>query len=119
MLGTGLTHLQLAQALARVGSLDAAIDAAREAVRLSSIPDDCALLAEAHRVLGLLLLRRDARRGEGERELAQALEVAREQEALSLELRAAMAIARSPQRRPRAAARARTRASARGSTRPT
>jgi class 3 adenylate cyclase/tetratricopeptide (TPR) repeat protein len=96
VLGTGLTHLQLAQALARAGSLDAAIDAARDAVRLASLPDDCALLAEAHRVLGLLLLRRDRRDGEGDRELARALAVARAHEALSLELRAAMAIARSP-----------------------
>ncbi len=97
VLGTGLSHLQLAQALARVGSLEAAIGAAREAVRLSSIPDDCALLAEAHRVLGLLLLRHDRDSKEGDRALAQALAIAREQEALSLELRAAMAIARNPQ----------------------
>lgn len=96
VLGSGLTHLQLAQALARVGSLDAAIDAAREAVRLSSIPEDCALLAEAYRVLGLLLLRRDRAAKEGDLALAQALAIARDQEALSLELRAAMAIARSP-----------------------
>ena len=96
VLGTGLNYLQLAQALARVGTLDAAIDAAREAVRRSSIPDDCALLAETHRVLGLLLLRRDRASREGEHQLARALEVAREQEALSLELRAAMAIARGP-----------------------
>jgi tetratricopeptide (TPR) repeat protein len=96
VLGSGLAHLQLAQALARVGTLDAAIEAARESVRLSTLPDDCALLAEAHRVLGLLLLRRDRASREGDRELARALEVAREQGALSLELRAAMAIARSP-----------------------
>ena len=96
VLGTGLAHLQLAQVLARVSTLGAAIEAAREAVRLSSIPDDCALLAEAHRVLGLLLLRRDRASQEGDRELARALEVANEQEALSLELRAAMAIARGP-----------------------
>ncbi len=96
VLGSGLTHLQLAQALARVGSLDAAVDAAREAVRLSSIPDDCALLAEAYRVLGLLLLRHDGAAEEGGRALAQALAIAREQGALSLELRAAMAIARAP-----------------------
>jgi class 3 adenylate cyclase/tetratricopeptide (TPR) repeat protein len=96
VLGMGLTHLQLARALARVSTLDAAIEAAREAVRLSNIPDDCALLAEAHRELGLLLLRRDRASSEGDRELARALEVARGQEALSLELRAAMAIARSP-----------------------
>ena len=94
--GIGLSHLQLAQALARVGSLEEAIGAAREAVRLSSIPDDCALLAEAHRVLGLLLLRHDRDGKEGDRALAQALAIAREQEALSLELRAAMAIARGP-----------------------
>ena len=94
VLGIGLTHLQLAQALARIGSLDAAVEAAREAVRLSNIPEDCALLAETHRVLGLLLVRRGAE-AEGHRELARALEVARAQEALSLELRAAMAIARS------------------------
>jgi hypothetical protein len=96
VLGTGLNHLQLAQAIARVGPLDAAIETAREAVRLSSIPDDCALLAEAHRVLGTLLLRRDRAAEEGDLALARALAVARDQEALSLELRAAMAIARSP-----------------------
>ncbi len=96
VLGLGLSHIQLAQALARVGPLDAAVDAAREAVRLSSIPDDCALLAEAHRVLGLLLLRVDRASDEGVRALGRALEVAREQQALSLELRAAMAIARGP-----------------------
>ena len=90
VLGTGLNHLQLA--LARVGSLDAA----REAVRLSSIPDDCALLAEAYRVLGLLLLRHDHAAEQGELALAQALAIARDQEALSLELRVAMAIARGP-----------------------
>jgi tetratricopeptide (TPR) repeat protein len=96
VLGTGLNHLQLAQALARVGPLDAAIDAACEAVRLSSLPDDCALLAEAHRVLGMLLLRRDPGSEQGDLALAQALAIARDQEALALELRAAMAIARSP-----------------------
>jgi serine/threonine protein kinase/tetratricopeptide (TPR) repeat protein len=96
VLGTGLAQLQLAQALARTGDLAAAIHAAREAVRFSSLPDDCALLAEAHRVLGLLLLRRDRASEEGDAALARALAVAREQQALSLELRAAMAIARSP-----------------------
>jgi class 3 adenylate cyclase len=96
VLGTGLTHLQRAQALARLGSLDAAIEAAHEAALRSTIPDDCALLAEAHRVLGVLLLRRDHEAKEGDLELARALAVAREQQALSLELRAAMAIARGP-----------------------
>jgi hypothetical protein len=38
VLGSGLAHLQLAQALARVGTLDAAIEAARESVRLSTCP---------------------------------------------------------------------------------
>src|SRR5262249_18830472 len=96
VLGTGLTHLQLAQALGRVGSLDAAIDSAREAVPLSSIPAECALRAEARGALGQLLWRRDRDSAEGDRALAAALAVARDQQALSLELRAAMAIARGP-----------------------
>src|SRR5262249_8539054 len=62
-LGSGLAHLQLAQVLARSGDLDGAIPLAREAVALSSLAEDCALLPEAHRVLGLLLLRKDRANG--------------------------------------------------------
>ena len=86
---------QLAEVLAAVGYLDEALAAAEEAVERASRNKNYWCLPEALRIRGgLLLLHPRGAVGEAEDHFRQALGLARQQGALSWELRAAMSLAR-------------------------
>ena len=87
-------HLgSLALAHARAGQAEAALDLLTEALAAAEDMDERVLEAELHRIIGDALLSM-LRQGEVEVEYARALAVARQQQAKSWELRAAMSMAR-------------------------
>lgn len=97
---------KLAAAHLRAGNADAGLEAVREGIALAGINLDQFWCAELHRLEGELLLLRSGRHADAAASsFARALEVAREQDALSLELRAArsQALLWSRQRRRREA----------------
>jgi predicted ATPase len=87
-------HLgRLALAHARAGQAEAALNLLSEAVAAVEDMGERMFEAELHRINGDALLAIE-RRGEAEVEFTRALEVARQQQAKSWELRAAMSLAR-------------------------
>jgi class 3 adenylate cyclase/predicted ATPase len=98
---TRVTHRQpyylalLAEALGSAGQPEPAIDAVTEAVELTNSTEDRRWEALVHRVRGDLLLTAQPRNeADAEAALRRAIDVARGQEAKSLELRAATSLAR-------------------------
>jgi tetratricopeptide (TPR) repeat protein len=83
----------LADALARAGRTDEALAAVGDALALARESGEGTGLAEAQRLKGVLLLER-GEPGEAEESLREAVTVAARQEALSLELRAVIPLAR-------------------------
>jgi predicted ATPase/class 3 adenylate cyclase len=93
----------LAEALAARGRAEEGLEALDEAATLIEETDERYVEAEMHRLRGALLLAQSAdNQTEAERCFHEALDVARRQEAKSLELRAAMSLARLRQRQGRA-----------------
>ena len=87
-------HLgSLALAHARAGQAEAALDLLSEALAAVEDMDERVFEAELHRIIGDALLSMQ-RRGEAEVEFTRALAIARQQQAKSWELRAAMSLAR-------------------------
>ena len=87
-------HLgSLAMAHARAGQAEAALDLLSEALSAVKDMDERVFEAELHRLIGDALLSMQ-RQGEAEVEFTRALAVARQQQAKSWELRAAMSLAR-------------------------
>ena len=87
-------HLgSLALAHARAGQAEAALDLLSEALAAVEDMDERVFEAELHRIIGDALLSMQ-RQGEAEVEFTRALAVARQQQAKSWELRAAMSLAR-------------------------
>jgi predicted ATPase len=86
-----------AEALGTVGKTDEGIDILTKGIALSNQGNQRFYLSELHRLKGAFLFRQDLN-DEAEDSLNQALEVAREQQAKSPELRAATSLARSRQR---------------------
>jgi predicted ATPase len=85
----------LAEALAGAGSPGEGLDALAETAALAEKCDERYFEAEIHRLRGEFLLAQSAEKGPAaEATFRQALDVARRQEARSLELRAAMSLAR-------------------------
>ncbi len=84
----------LAQALVRAGERDEAMTLIDEAVALADEKGDCCWLAELHRLRGAFTVASNGDSEAAERCFEQALEVARAQEAKSLELRAVMSLGR-------------------------
>jgi tetratricopeptide (TPR) repeat protein len=84
----------LADAHLRAGEADEGLKAVEEALSRSRETNEHWWDAELHRLRGELLLAGGAEAAEGEAALRRALEIAREQQAQSLELRAAWALAR-------------------------
>lgn len=97
------THLSLlAEACRKAGLAAEGLAAAEEGLALAAAMGDRAHEAELHRVKGELLLAA-GREGEGRRCLEDALATARRQGARSLELRAALSLARTGRGRARSA----------------
>ncbi len=87
-------HLgSLALAHARAGQAEAALDLLSEALAAVEDMDERVFEAELHRIIGDALLSMQ-RQGEAEVEFTRALAIARQQQAKSWELRAAMSMAR-------------------------
>ena len=87
-------HLgSLALAHARAGQAEAALDLLSEALAAVEDMDERMFEAELHRIIGDALLSMQ-RQGEAEVEFTRALAIARQQQAKSWELRAAMSLAR-------------------------
>jgi predicted ATPase/energy-coupling factor transporter ATP-binding protein EcfA2 len=99
-----VTHhlIMLAEAMAGAGSPEEGLEALADAAAQAQKSDERYLEAEIDRLRGELLLAQSAdNQTEAEQSLFQALDVARRQEAKSLELRAAMSLARLWQRQGR------------------
>jgi predicted ATPase len=100
-------HLALlAEALGRQGQLEEGLGVLAEALALMQRTEEGFHGAELHRLRGELLLRREAGEvafGEAEACFRQALTIARQQQAKSLELRAAMSLTRLYQQQGRQA----------------
>jgi len=102
--GSGLAQTLVlgwqAAAYGRLGRLEEGFAAVAEALAASQRTGECFFQAELHRLRGDLLLKRDAQESEskveGEAEVCfrQAIEIARRQQAKSLELRATTSLAR-------------------------
>ena len=89
----------LAEAHALVGQPDAGLDALADALALADTSGECWWSAELHRLRGDLLLQQPgADMDHAEASFRRALEIARGQQARSLELRAAMSLSRLWQR---------------------
>ena len=87
-------HALLAEACGRAGQIEEGLRALSEALEAMQTTEDRLYEAEVYRLQGELLQQSAAQQGEVEEHLQQALAVARRQEAKSLELRAAMSLAR-------------------------
>jgi predicted ATPase len=90
----------LAQAHAKMGHVETGLDALTEALEFADRTADRFWEAELHRLQGELLLEQGETAG-AEKSLCQALHIARRQQAKSLELRAAINLARLWQRQGR------------------
>jgi class 3 adenylate cyclase/predicted ATPase len=89
----------LAEAYGRAGQVEEGLRALEEALEALQTTEDRIYEAEVYRLKGELLLQQSAeQQGEAEESLQQALEIARRQQAKSLELRAAMSLSRLWQR---------------------
>lgn len=89
-----LHHSFAAEAYAHEGRHDAASDAMAKALDALARSEDVALASDVHRVRAAVVLRADAgAKDVAEADLRRALDIARGQEALSLELRAARDLA--------------------------
>ena len=85
----------LAEAYGKVGRLEEGLAALREALQWVHRNDERLYEAEAHRIRGELLLKQDAPDSAGaERCFQRALQIARQQQAKSWELRAATSLSR-------------------------
>jgi predicted ATPase len=89
-LGRTLPSLFFAATCARLGRTDAALDELSDALALLERNEERWLEAEIHRLRGELLASRDAT--DAERSIATAIQVARSQGAVSLELRATLGL---------------------------
>ena len=95
----------MAEAYGKVGQLDEGLRALEEALAAVQHNDEHLYEAEVYRLKGELLLQEGpAHQEEAEEHFQQALTVARRQQAKSLELRAAMSLARLGQRQDKGAA---------------
>jgi class 3 adenylate cyclase/predicted ATPase len=88
----------LAEACGRAGQVEEGLRALREALEAIQTTEERICEAEVYRLRGQLLLQSAAQQGEAEAWYQQALEIARRQQAKSLELRAAMSLSRLWQR---------------------
>ena len=84
----------LAEALAKAGQVEGGLTALAEALEAAQSTGERYYEAELHRLQGELLLDQGAGRAEAKACFARALEMARRQGARSLELRAALSLAR-------------------------
>ena len=84
----------LAEAYGRTGQIRAGLEVAEQALALAQESGERAWESEHYRVKGELLLQVDGREAEAEAGMERALTVARQQGARSLELRAAITLAR-------------------------
>jgi len=90
-----LFYAWLGELCGKGGQVEEGLSALEDGLAMSEKNDDRFSLPEFHRVKGELLLARSARnKDEAEDAFSQAVTVARDQEAKSLELRAAMSLAR-------------------------
>jgi predicted ATPase/DNA-binding SARP family transcriptional activator len=84
----------LAQVYAQAGRIDEGLVCIDEALAEARVTNERWWNAELHRLRGELLLRRDVDPADGEAALLRAIEIARSQQAKSLELRATLSLAR-------------------------
>ncbi len=84
----------LAESLLEAGDAEGALEAVADGLATSERTEDRVWLAELHRLRGEALARRGADAGEAETCFRRAVDVARRQDAKSLELRAAASLAR-------------------------
>ena len=87
-----------AEAVAEIGRVDEAIDILTEALKLSEKGNQRCYASELHRLKGVFLLQKECA-DKAEDNLQQALNIARRQQAKSLELRAAVSLGRLWQQR--------------------
>ena len=88
-------HALLAEACGRAGQVEEGLRVLEEALEALQTAEDRFYEAEVYRLKGALLLARSAEQhAEAETCLRQALDIARQQQAKSLELRAAMSLSR-------------------------